>query len=117
MKSPTDTIYEQVEAERLLELMLRRMSARVLGLTLGGLCATGLFVATNWLVLKGGPNVGTHLSLLHYYFPFYSVSFGGSLIGAVYGFLVGFLAGMVVSRVYNLVANLRAGPPLAGSDR
>ena len=46
MKSPIDTIYEQVEAERLLEGTLTRMNARVLGLTLGFLAASGLFLAT-----------------------------------------------------------------------
>ena len=107
MKSPVDTIQEQIEAERLLESTLRRMNARVLGLTFGAVAATALFVATMVLVTRGGPNVGAHLQLLRYYMPFYEVTFVGSFIGAVWGFIYGFVAGLILSRVYNLVAGLR----------
>jgi hypothetical protein len=107
MKSPTETIQAQVEAERLLESSLRRINARVLGLTLGAMAATLLFLATNILVWRGGENVGQHLSLLRHYFPWYEVTFTGSLIGAFWAFVVGFIAGIVISRVYNLVSGLR----------
>ncbi len=107
MKSPLDTIQDQIEAERLLESILRRLNARVLGLTLGLVFAIGIFVATNVLVWQGGPNVGAHLSLLRYYLPFYEVTLLGSFIGAVWAFAYGFFAGIVISRLYNLVAGLR----------
>jgi hypothetical protein len=107
MKSATETIQEQVESERLLETALRRINARVLGLTLGGLCALGIFLATNVLILRGGENVGAMLSHLCFYFPWYEVTFVGSLVGAIWAFVYGFVAGEIVSRVYNLVAGLR----------
>ena len=93
MKSATETIQEQVESERLLESVLRRINARVLGLTLGALSATALFLATNILILKGGEHPGQLLSRLSWYLPGYEVTFLGSFIGAVWAFVYGFLGG------------------------
>ena len=70
------------------------------GLVLGG----GLFLATNFLVIKGGAQVGRHLGLLSAFFPGYSVSFGGSLVGFVYAFVLGWALGRLVGAVYNGVA-------------
>jgi hypothetical protein len=107
MKSATETIQEQIESERLMESVLRRINARVLGLTLGALSATALFLATNVLILRGGQNVGQILSRLCFYLPWYEVTFWGSLIGAFWAFLFGFIAGEIISRVYNLVAGMK----------
>lgn len=84
-----------------------RLSRNVLGLTLGILCAGGIFLATNILVLKGGPQVGPHLELLNQFFPGYSVTVVGSVIGAAYAFLVGYAAGWIIAVIYNWVALLR----------
>ena len=84
-----------------------RLSRNVLGLTLGILFAIAMFVATNVLVLKGGPNVGAHLQLLNQFFPGYAVTFAGSFLGLVYGFLVGYVSGWVIATVYNWVVLLR----------
>ena len=114
MKSPIDTIYEQVEAERLLEGTLTRMNARVLGLTLGFLGASGLFLATLILLVRGetweGHPIGGHLRLLSHFFPGYDVTWGGLLLSVPYGGAVGFVAGYLVSRVYNWVARPVSGP-------
>src|SRR5262245_45983120 len=107
MKSPTETIQEQVESERLLEAMLRRMNARVLGLTLGALAASALFIATNVLLIRGGEHPGQLLGRLSWYFPWYEVSFVGSFVGAFWAFVWGFVAGILISLVYNFVAGLR----------
>ncbi len=106
MRSPYDTISDQVEAERLLESTLRRMNARVLGLTVGFLAASALFVATMILVVRGGSNVGAHLGLLGWYFPGYEVTFIGSFIGAAWAFLFGYIVGQAISRIYNLIVDL-----------
>ena len=62
---------------------VRRLHVRAWALAAGTLAGLGLFVATNLLVLRGGEDVGTHLGLLSIYFPFYDVTFFGSLIGFV----------------------------------
>lgn len=107
MKSPIDTIYEQVEAERLLEITLTRLNARILGYTLGFLCATGLFLACLVLLIKGGPAVGKNLNLLGNFFPFFSVDWVKLPLALLYGFAFGFVSGYTISRVYNSVT--RAG--------
>ena len=84
-----------------------RLSRNVLGLTLGMLFAFGLFLATNILVLKGGPEIGAHLQLLNQFFPGYRVTFGGSFLGLVYGFAVGYVSGWIIATVYNWVVLLR----------
>lgn len=78
-----------------------RLNARAWGLALGLLCGIGLFIATNILILKGGPVVGPHLGLLGAYLPGYRVTFTGSLIGLGYGIVIGYGAGWLMGRVYN----------------
>jgi hypothetical protein len=86
-----------------------RLEALVQGLAWGLVAGFGLFLATNFLVLKGGRVVGPHLALLRQFFIGYEVSFVGSLIGFAYAFLCGFVAGYVVSRVYNRIVAKRLG--------
>ncbi len=96
-----------LRAEKPLVVQLVRLHARVQGIATGVVAAVVIFVATNWLVIKGGETVGQHLGLLGQYFIGYRVSFLGSLVGAAYGFVVGFALGYIVSRIYNLCAGLR----------
>ena len=84
-----------------------RLSRNVLGLTLGILFAGGIFLATNILVLKDGPNVGAHLQLLNQFFPGYRVTLLGSLIGAAYSFAAGYISGWIIATVYNWVVFIR----------
>jgi hypothetical protein len=84
-----------------------RLNAVVQGIVVGLLAGSAIFVATNWLVLKGGPVVGPHLGLLSQFFPGYDVSFIGSLVGFAYGCMVGFAVGYIVAVVYNLAAGAR----------
>jgi hypothetical protein len=92
-----------------------RLNAVVQGIVFGLLAGTVIFIATNWLVLKGGRVVGPHLNLLNQFFIGYDVSFVGSLVGFVYGSLVGFAVGYVIAVVYNLAAGARERrrPPAA----
>ncbi len=80
---------------------IMRLNGRAWGIAMGLLLGGGLFVATNFLVLKGGANVGQHLQLLRVFFPGYSVTFGGSLIGFVYAFVLGYALGRLIGSVYN----------------
>ncbi|HHC24289.1 MAG TPA: hypothetical protein ENK58_02575 [Desulfobacterales bacterium] len=77
------------------------LDSSILGLALGLMCGLAIFIATNWLVLRGGENVGSHLQLLSNYFIGYRVSFIGSFIGFAYGFAVGTLSGALVGWIYN----------------
>ena len=81
-----------------------RLNARAWGVAMGLLCGLGLFLATNILILKGGPVVGPRLRLLAVYLPGYEVTFVGSLIGLGYGLVIGYAAGWLMGRVYNALA-------------
>ena len=108
-----------------------RLNSTVLGLMLGILFALAIFIATNWLVLKGGPVnnqgeevigrvpimsekkdmpkevIGPHLRLLANFFIGYRVTFVGSLIGAVWAFAVGTITGSVIGWIYNKLVDIR----------
>ena len=96
-----------LEKEKLFGSALR-MNSRAVGLGLGLLLGSAIFVGTNWLIIKGGENVGMPLALLGQFFIGYKVSFLGSLIGFAYGFALGTLGGAMISWVYNGIARLRA---------
>ena len=83
------------------------LNTKILGLSLGLLCGLGIFIATNWLVLKGGNLVGPHLQLLSQYLIGYRVSFFGSFIGFAYGFAVGTLSGSLIGWIYNRITTFR----------
>jgi hypothetical protein len=79
------------------------LNVKLLGIVLGILFGSMLFLATNFLILKGGENVGAHLALLSVFFPGYRVTFFGSLIGFFYMFVLGFIIGIVIGAVYNKI--------------
>jgi hypothetical protein len=90
--------------EEVIERVIVRLNAVLTGVVLGLLCGIGLFLATIWLVIKGGPHPGAHLILLSQYFPGYTISVLGSLVGFIYAFLIGFLTGCLLGFVYNRIA-------------
>lgn len=93
--------------ESLVLTRIMRLNATLQGIVSGLVVGLGIFVATNWLVIKGGPVVGPHLALLGQFFIGYRVSFVGSLIGLAYGFAVGFAIGYGVARMHNWLVDLR----------
>ena len=95
--------------EELVLTRLLRLNATIQGVVTGLVTGLGIFIATNWLVLKGGEVVGPHLSLLSQFFIGYRVTFVGSIIGFAYGFIFGFLTGYLVARMNNWLADLREG--------
>jgi hypothetical protein len=97
---------DEREKEKLFSSVLW-LHAKAVGLGLGLFLGLVIFVATNWLVLKGGEPVGPHLALLSQYFIGYRVSFFGSLIGFTYGFALGTLSGALLSWIYNVITRLR----------
>ena len=91
------------EEEQLAKAVVK-LNAKLLGIVFGVLLGMGMFLVTNFLVLKGGENVGQHLVLLSQFFPGYRVTFLGSLVGFAYAFAVGLVVGSVLGAVYNKVA-------------
>jgi len=90
-----------IEEGQNLNAAILRLNGRAWGIALGLLLGGGLFLATIVLVIKGGPDVGQHLSLLSVFFPGYRVTVLGSLIGFVYAFVFGYALGRLVGTVYN----------------
>lgn len=103
--TPRDSRPSSQEDEAL-QAALVRLNARAWGIAMGILLGGGLFIATNVLVLKGGPNVGQHLRLLRVFLPGYSVTFLGSLVGFVYLFVIGYILGRLIGVVYNKMVDL-----------
>ena len=95
--------------ELALSRAVARLRAGVMAAVFGMTAGTGLWLATAWLVIRGGKNVGRHLSLLRFYFPGYSVTWGGAFVGFVYGALVGAAAGFLLAWIYNRLADRRSG--------
>lgn len=109
----TDGKKVNTDEERLFSAVML-LNTKMLALTLGVSIGFVIFVATNWLVLKGGHigpggeyTVGPHLGLLGQFFIGYRVSFVGSIIGFFYGFAFGTIFGTLVGWIYNKVVELR----------
>ena len=96
-----------VNEEVFIRSAVARLRAGILAIVCGLLAGTGLFLATVWLVLRGGETVGPHLGLLRYYLPGYSVTWSGALLGFFYGVLLGVVVGGLIGWIYNRVVDLR----------
>ncbi|REK08480.1 MAG: hypothetical protein DWQ36_08905 [Acidobacteria bacterium] len=100
------------------EIILRRAVARlraaVMAVTFGATGGAALFLATAWLLLRGGENVGQHLGLLRNYLPGYSVTWGGAVLGLAYGVVLGGIAGASLAWTYNRIADLRGAATTRG---
>ena len=106
-------IRKSADEEKLFSGVLR-FNAKIWGFVSGIILGTAIFIATNWLILKGGHIdaegnyvVGPHLQLLSQFFIGYRVSFWGSIIGFFYGFAIGTLAGSLIGYIYNKIAEMR----------
>ncbi len=97
---------ENFNEEQLLEQAVLHFNGNILGIVFGTVTGLIILVATNWLVIKGGEDVGTHLGLLSNFFIGYSVTFVGSLIGAIYGFVTGYVLGFLIAWIYNRIVIL-----------
>ncbi len=95
------------EEEELFHAAVARMRAGVMAVIFAMVTGGGFFVATVWLLIRGGPNVGSHLGLLRHYFPGYTVTWMGSFVGLFYGMIVGGITGWWLTWVYNRVTDRR----------
>jgi hypothetical protein len=88
-----------VGEEQALRRVILRMRVRGLAVSMGLLCGVGLFVATNFLIVRGGASGAPRSAGAC--FPGYRVTFAGSLIGFVYAFITGYALGYTIGVVYN----------------
>ena len=109
--SPQQTDYSEhrsrISEEEIIRKAVVRLNGHILGFVLATISAMMIFLATNWLVLKGGEEVGPHMGLLDQFLIGYSVTFVGSLIGAGYAFLIGYVSGLFIAWIYNWVISKR----------
>ena len=98
---------QENSVETIVLTRLMRLNALIYGGITGLVAGFSLFIATNWLVLQGGPVVGPHLALLNQFFIGYRVTFAGSFVGLAYGIVAGFIVGYSVARIYNWLVALR----------
>jgi hypothetical protein len=103
-----ETLSSGDQERRLVARTIARLRAAIVAIVTGMVGGLALFVATLWLVIKGGPNVGQHLGLLRSYYPGYEVTWTGSLVGFAYGALTGALLGWCVAWLYNSLASWRS---------
>ncbi len=98
---------EEPVLRKIVKTRLTRLNAFVSGLVTGVIFGSVIFIATNWLLLKGGEPIGPHLALLGQFFWGYTVSFWGSIVGLLYGLVTGFIVGYAVAFLYNFFLHLR----------
>ena len=87
--------------ERFIIEAFAKLDRTALGVAVGTLCGLGVFLATIFLVIKGGEVVGPNLALLGQFFFGYTVTLTGAFIGLVYGFVVGFILGWLIGFLRN----------------
>ena len=78
-----------------------RLDSVALGIGVGAVSGLALALSTLALVVRGGEDVGLHLSRLGYFLPGYSVTPMGVFVGLVEGAVLGFLAGGFLAVLWN----------------
>jgi high-affinity Fe2+/Pb2+ permease len=105
---------KESSAERAQLVLLRsavaKLRASIMATVFGLAGGASLSVATAWLLIQGGEDVGLHLGLLNNYFPGYTVSWPGVVIGFFYGLLTGALLGWSIAWLYNRISDRRKAP-------
>ena len=93
-------------ADQLIVQSLAKLDSTALGIALGLMAGLGIFVATNFLIYKGGDEIGPNLALLGQFFIGYEISFSGSLIGLMYGMIAGFVIGWLIATIRNFLLSI-----------
>ena len=96
------------EERALIRRAVVRMRTRIMAVLFAVVAGLAVWIATAWLLIQGGPEVGKHLVLLHNYMPGFTMSWGGAFVGLFWGALYGALVGWVFAWVYNQVVERRA---------
>ncbi|HEB01368.1 MAG TPA: hypothetical protein ENI16_00015 [Candidatus Portnoybacteria bacterium] len=78
-----------------------KLDKKAFGLVSGVILGVVVFIATIWVVLRGG---GNHLRLLDQFYLGYSISYLGAVVGLIYGFVTGFISCWIFAALYNVFA-------------
>jgi protoporphyrinogen oxidase len=95
-------------AAQVLRRTFARMDKLALATAIGSVAGLMAFLATLWLVVKGGESVGANLQLLGEYFVGYTVTVQGAFIALAYSFGWGFLLGWLFAYLRNLLVAYHA---------
>ena len=78
-----------------------QLDTKAFGLAGGIVWGAAVFLATLWVVFRGG---GEHLELLAKFYIGYSTTVIGALVGLIYGFIDGFIGCWRFAWLYNRFA-------------
>jgi len=92
----------EVVPEAVLVRAFARMDKLALAVSVGAVAGLVMFLATLWLVIKGGEAVGPNLQLISQYLVGYTVSIKGAFVAFGYCFFWGFLFGWLLAYLRNL---------------
>ncbi|MBU0484649.1 MAG: FAD-dependent oxidoreductase [Proteobacteria bacterium] len=106
LEAETPTLAKSTLVTKLLSRSFARMDEVAFATATGTLAGLVLFLATIWLLIRGGDNVGQHLKLIGQYFIGYSVTMEGAFIALAYAFFSGFLFGWSLAYLRNLFLTL-----------
>ena len=101
-----DEEYHEEITENILKRFFARIDKLAFATALGSVAGLAIFLATIFLLLKGGEVVGPRLQLLGQYFLGYTVSLKGAFIGMAYSFFWAFLFGWLLAYVRNVFTAL-----------
>lgn len=91
----------RLSPERVIQVAFARLDPVALGAAFGLVGGLGLFMATAFLLLRGGPSVGQNLSLLGQYLLGFTATWSGAMLGFAEAALGGFGLGYVVAHLRN----------------
>jgi len=74
------------------------------GCATGVVFGAGLFIASAWLLVRGGAIVGPTLGLLGQFLPGFHVTWPGAFVGLAYGAVLGFVLGWITAHLKNMTA-------------
>ncbi len=111
MELPTPPVENKISAHsdltsKLIIEAIAKVDCSALGIAVGALLGTGIFLVTNFLILKEDILVSELFALLNQYFWGYTVTFTGSFVGLGYGFVFGFVLGWFIAFLRNFAIKI-----------
>ena len=91
----------KIISDKILMRVFARMDKLAFATAIGSVAGLLIFLATIWVVIKSGPDIGLKLQLLSQYFVGYTVTVQGAFIGFGYSFGWFFLFGWLYAYLHN----------------